>query len=61
MNSGSVDSLNVSTKCGLRLNARQIRPTVERDRPVSAAIDARDQCVASLGVRSKVATITASI
>jgi hypothetical protein len=31
------------------------------DRPLSAAIDAGDQCVASLGVRSSVATITASI
>ena len=61
MNCGSVLSLNESTRCGLRLNARQIRPTVERDNPDSVAIDARDQCVASFGVRSKVATMTTSI
>ena len=61
MNCGSTDSLNVSTRCGLSPNSRQIRPIVERDRPVSAAIEARDQCVASFGVRSNVATITASI
>jgi hypothetical protein len=35
--------------------------TEASDKPLSAAIDARDQCVASLGVRSSVATITASI
>jgi len=45
----------------LSRNSRQIRPIVERDSPVSAAIEARDQCVASFGVRSSVATITASI
>src|SRR5215217_8829097 len=61
MNCGSVDSLNVSTWCGLSLNAFQIRPTVERLRPLWAAIDARDQCVASVGVRSKVDTTTCSI
>jgi Transposase DDE domain len=31
MNCGSLDSLKVSTRCGLRPNARQIRPTVDRD------------------------------
>jgi hypothetical protein len=56
-----VDSLNVSTWWGLSPNAFQIRPTVERLSPLSAAIDARDQCVASAGVRSRVATTTASI
>src|SRR3954452_7163743 len=60
-NCGSVDSLNVSTWWGLSPNAFQIRPTVERLRPLWAAIDARDQCVASAGVCSKVATTTASI
>ncbi len=39
----------------------QILPTVERDSPDSAAIQARDQCVASAGARSKVATTTCSI
>src|SRR5919106_4451199 len=61
MNNGSLDSLKVSTRCGLSPNARQIRPTVDRDSPASAAIDARDQWVASLGVRSSVATRTCSI
>ena len=60
MNSGSVDSLNVSTRCGLSPNARQIRPIVDFDSPVSAAIADRDQCVASLGVRSSVSTTTCS-
>src|SRR5664279_4174194 len=61
MNSGSLLSLNVSTRCGLSRNSFQIRPIVDRDNPVSAAIEARDQCVASFGVRSSVATMTASI
>src|SRR6476469_1604935 len=60
MNCGSLLILNVSTRCGLSPNASQIRPTVDLDSPVSAAIDARDQCVASLGWRSSVATSTAS-
>ena len=49
MNCGSLLSLKVSTRCGLSPNAFQIRPTVDFDSPVSAAIDARDQCVASAG------------
>src|SRR4051812_5951794 len=61
MNCGSLDNLKVSLRCGLSPNAFQIRPTVERDNPLSAAIDARDQCVASAGVRSRVDTTTASI
>ena len=61
MNWGSLLILNVSTRCGLSANAFQIRPTVDLDNPVSAAIDARDQCVASLGWRSRVATSTSSI
>src|SRR3954447_7211463 len=60
-NSGSLLSLKVFTRCGLSWKPRQIRPTVDRDSPLSAAIEARDQCVASLGARSKVATTTASI
>ena len=43
MNSGSVLSFQVSTTCGLRPNARQIRETDDCDRPVSAAIDLVDQ------------------
>ena len=50
----------MSTRWGFSPNARQIRPTVDFDRPVSAAIEARDQWVASRGVRSKVATTPCS-
>src|SRR5258705_13065658 len=57
-NSGSVDSLNVSARCGLRPKSFQIRPIVERDRPDLAAIDFRDQCVPPAGLDSNVATIT---
>ena len=60
MNNGSLLSLNVSTRCGFSPNARQIRPTVDFDSPVSAAIEARDQWVASRGVLSKVSTTTCS-
>src|SRR6266496_2906280 len=60
MNCGSELSLKVSARCGLSRNAFQIRPTVDFDSPERLAIDARDQCVASLGVSSKVATTTAS-
>src|SRR6266702_1155369 len=58
MNSGSLLSLNVSARCGLRRNAFQIRPTVDFDSPDRFAIDARDQWVASFGACSKVATTT---
>jgi hypothetical protein len=60
MNCGSADSLNPSVSCGLSRNAFQIRPTVDFDSPDRLAIDARDQCVASRGVSSSVATTTAS-
>ncbi len=53
MNCGSLLSLKVSTRCGLRPNVFQPRPTVDYDSPLSAAVDARDQWAASLGVRSK--------
>src|SRR5687768_13842196 len=55
-NNGSVDSLNVSVRCGLSSNLRQIRPIVDFDNPLRRAIDARDQCVALAGVCSRVAT-----
>ena len=61
MKCGSVLILKVSTRCGLSPHAFQIRPTVDFDSPDSLAIDARDQCVASSGWRSSVATTTASI
>ena len=60
MNCGSVDSLNVSTRCGLSPNAFHTRPIVDFDSPECAAIEARDQCVASAGVASSVLTITSS-
>jgi len=55
-----LEDLNPSVRCGLSRNAFQIRPTVDLDSPDRRAIDARDQCVASGGVSSSVATITAS-
>jgi hypothetical protein len=60
MNRGSADSLKGSVRCGLSPNAFQIRPIVDLLNPDRLAIDARDQCVASLGVSSRVATTTAS-
>ena len=59
--SGSDDNLKVPVRCGLRSKSRQIRPMVDFDRPLRAAIDARDQCVAFFGVCSSVVTTTSSI
>ena len=53
-NSGSLESLNPSSRCGLSSNVRQIRPMVDFDSPVFSAIFARDQCVAFAGVDSSV-------
>jgi hypothetical protein len=56
---GSVLSFHVSTRCGLRPEARQIRDTDDCDRPVSLAIDRVDQCVSCPGpfsVRTRVTT-----
>ena len=44
----------------MRSNFRQIRPTVDGDRPLRAAMDDRDQCVAFCGSSSKVAVMTSS-
>ena len=44
MNCGSVDSFQVSTMCGLRPNARQIRETADWDMPAGPAIERVDQC-----------------
>jgi hypothetical protein len=60
MNCGSVDSFQVSARCGLRPNARQMRLTAVWLIPVARAIDRVDQWVASPGVSSKVLTITRS-
>ena len=43
MNSGSVHGFHVSTRCGLRPKARQIRDTDDYDSPVSPAIVLVDQ------------------
>src|SRR4029453_13591230 len=60
MNSGAVDSLNVSARWGLSRNAFQIRPTVDSLSPECLAMDARDQWVASFGVFSRVSARTCS-
>ena len=61
MNCGSVDSFQVSTKCGLSPNARQIREIDDCDRPVALAMPRVDQCVSPLaGVCSSVFTMTSS-
>ena len=59
-NSGSLDSLTSSLRCGCSSTAFQIRPIVDLDSPVRSAIDVRDQCVAWAGVDSRVATTTSS-
>jgi hypothetical protein len=61
MNWGSVDSLKVSTRCGLSPKARQIRLIADCDIPVARAKDRVDQWVASFGVVSRVMTSTCSI
>src|SRR6266508_924057 len=60
MNSGSLDSLNVLTRCGRRLNARQIRLTAVWLSPHRRASVRVLQCVASRGVVSSVTRITRS-
>ena len=60
MNKGSGDSLKLSTRCGLRPNARQIREIADWLIPVAAAMDRVDQCVASTGLDSRVRTTTCS-
>ena len=60
MNNGSVDSLNVSVRCGCNPNARQIRQTALWLRPAAVAIVRLLQCVASGGRVSKVLLTTSS-
>jgi hypothetical protein len=59
--SGSVDSLNVSSRCGCNPKARHTRCTVETDNPQARAMPRELQCVAPGGRLSKVRTIVASI
>jgi hypothetical protein len=53
-----VDSLNPSVRWGFSSNLRQIRPTVDSDRPLRLAMEVRDQCVAPFGLSSSVAVRT---
>ena len=57
-NSGSSDSLNVWLRCGCKPNAPHIRRIMVWEKPVSAAIERIDQCVASAGVVRNVCSIT---
>src|SRR3712207_6805164 len=59
-NSGSVESLKVSCRCGCRPKARQTRPTVVAERPTVLAIERRLQCVAPAGIASRVRVIPPS-
>ena len=60
-NSGSLHRLKVSLRCGCSENARQIRRTVETDRPDALAIERVLQCVAAAGMVSKVGVTTSAI
>jgi hypothetical protein len=55
-----VESLKKSCTWGLSSNCRQIRPIVEGESPLRAAIEVLDQCVAFGGLCSRVATRTSS-
>src|SRR5581483_7431647 len=57
---GSVESLNVSARCGLSPNARQIRPTADGDNPLARAIRRVLQWVALVGRVSSVRVTTRS-
>ncbi len=58
MNSGSVDNLKLSARCGWSPNARQMRLTDDWLMPDERAIER--EWVASAGLASSVLTITAS-
>ncbi len=57
---GSLDNLNVWLRCGCKPNADHIRRIVVREKPVSAAIERINHCVASAGVVRSVRSITAA-
>ena len=59
-NIGSLDSLNVSWRCGCNPKARQMRETAVCESPVALAIVRVLQCVAPRGTLSSVLAITAS-
>ena len=52
--------MNVSLRCGFRLNADQIRCTVVCDTPVLSAMLRTDQCVASFGIVVSVRSTTSA-
>ncbi len=60
MKRGSVESLNVSLRCGWRLKARQMRLMALWLKPVRLAIARVLQCVAALGFVSRVSVTTRS-
>src|SRR5712671_1478537 len=60
-NSGSADSLKVSLRCGWSENARQMRCTVEIDKPEALAIERVLQWVAAAGIVSNVVVTTSAI
>ena len=65
-NFGSLDTLNVSTRCGAKPRSDQIRCTVAGPTPTRAAIVRHDQCVAPGGVvvvvnRTICATVSSGI
>ena len=55
---GSLDSLNVSERCGCKPKAPQMRQIVVCERPLSLAIERNDQWVASAGVALSVRSTT---
>src|ERR1700738_4308289 len=59
-NSGSLDSLDVLLRGGFNPDAAHIRRIVGWEKPVSAAIERIDQCVALAGVVRNVRSITAA-
>ena len=61
MNSGSLDSLKVSERCGCNPKALQMRCTVVAEMPLARAIERRLQWVASSGTVSSVRVTTSAI
>ncbi|GEM_PF-5768799 len=57
---GSLDSLNVSERCGCNPNAVQMRRIVVWEKPVTPAIERIGQWVASAGVERSVRSIKAA-
>src|SRR3978361_444613 len=60
-NNGSLDSLNVSTRCGFSPRADHTRCTVSLDTPTRSAIVRHDQCVSPSGVEFLVRSTISSI